>query len=132
VLRYLSGVPFTVQDTTLDNDRNGVLFEPLPAGSYNGTCPATGACNLFPVDNAGGRNGAYGPSFFQWDARVGYRFKLGGARSLEAFGEVFNLTDRANFANPTGDRFSANFLRLTALRAGGIPRTFQFGTRFAF
>jgi len=35
-------------------------------------------------------------------------------------------------ANPTGDRFSTNFLRLTALRAGGIPRTFQFGARFGF
>jgi hypothetical protein len=80
----------------------------------------------------GGRNGARGPDFFQWDVRLGYRFKLGGVRYLEAFGEVFNATNRANYGNPTGDRFSTNFLRLTTLRAGGIPRTAQFGTRFSF
>ena len=51
---------------------------------------------------------------------------------MELFGEVFNLTNRANFASPVGDRFSANFLRLTALRPGGIPRTAQFGARLAF
>jgi hypothetical protein len=45
---------------------------------------------------------------------------------------VFNATNRANYGNPTGDRFSTNFLRLTTLRAGGIPRTAQFGTRFSF
>ncbi len=127
VARYLSGTAFTVQDTTLDNDRDGSLFEPLPAGTYSGT-----GANSITVESQGGRNGARGPSFFQVDARLGYRFKLGGARSMELFGEVFNLTNRANFANPTGDRFSTNFLRLTALRPGGIPRTAQLGARFAF
>ena len=127
VVRYLSGLTFTVQDTTLDNDRNGILFEPLPAGSYTGNGP-----NAVTVDSDGGRNGARGPSFFQADMRVGYRFKLGGQRRLEAFGEVYNLTNRANFANPNGDRFSTNFLLLTALRAGAIPRTLQLGARFQF
>jgi hypothetical protein len=127
VVRYLSGTMFTVQDTNFDNDQNGILFEPLPAGTYTGT-----GTNALTVDNAGGRNGARGPSFFQWDARLGYRFSLGGARSVEAFAEMFNVTNRANFANPTGDRFSTNFLRVTAFRPGGIPRTAQFGARFAF
>ena len=67
------------------------------------------------------------------DARVGYRFKLGGVRKLEAFGEVYNLTNRANFANPNGDRFAAStFLRTLALRPGGIPRTLQLGARIEF
>jgi hypothetical protein len=127
VVRYLSGLPFTVQDTSLDNDRNGILFEPLPAGTYTGT-----GADAITVESKGGRNGARGPDFFQIDVRVGYRFRFGGQRSLEAFGEVFNLTDRANFNNPTGDRFSPNFLRLTALRPGGIPRTAQIGARLAF
>jgi len=127
VVRYLSGTPFTIQDTTLDNDRNGILFEPLPAGSYSGT-----GSNAITVENKGGRNGARGPSFFQADMRLGYRFKLAGNRKLEAFGEVFNLTNRANFANPTGDRFSTNFLLNTALRAGAIPRTVQLGARIEF
>jgi hypothetical protein len=129
IVRYLSGTAFTVQDTTLDNDRNGILFEPLPAGDYSGV-----GANPFSVHSDGGRNGARGPDFFQADARLGYRFKLGGVRKLEAFGEVYNLTNRANFANPNGDRFSgpATFLDLTALRAGGIPRTLQLGARIEF
>jgi hypothetical protein len=132
VVRYVSGTAFTVQDSTLDLDRNAIAFEPLPAGSYNGTCPASGPCNLYPVESDGGRNGARGPSFFQADARLGYRIRV-GERKLELFGEVFNLTDRANFANPGGDRFApASFLLLTALRPGAGPRTAQFGARIEF
>ena len=126
VVRYLSGTTFTVQDTTLDNDRNGILFEPLPAGTYSGT-----GSNAVTVDSKGGRNGARGPDFFQADIRLGYRITL-GVKKVELFGEVFNLTNRANFANPTGDRFSTDFLRLTALRAGAAPRTAQLGARFEF
>ncbi len=126
VVRYVSGTAYTVQDSTLDNDRNGILFEPLPAGTYSGVGP-----NAISVASNGGRNGVRGPAFFQADARLGYRIKL-GPRKVELFGEVFNLTDRANFANPTGDRFASDFLRLTALRAGAGPRTAQFGARFEF
>jgi hypothetical protein len=127
IVRYLSGTPYTVQDTNLDNDRNGILFEPLPAGTYSGT-----GSDAITVDSKGGRNGARGPNFFQADVRLGYRLKLGGHRTAELFGECFNVTNKANFDNPTGDRFSTNFLRLTALRAGANPRTAQFGARFAF
>ena len=74
----------------------------------------------------------YGPDFFELDLRLGYRFKLGGPRTLDVFGEIFNLTNYANFASPTGDRRSTNFLVLTALRPGGIPITGQIGVRFAF
>ena len=127
IVRYVSGNAFTIQDTTLDNNQNGILFEPLPAGSYSGS-----GSNAVAVDSDGGRNGARGPSFFQADARLGYRIAVGGDRKIELFGEVFNLTDRANFNVPTGDRFSSNFLRLTALRAGAAPRTVQLGARFEF
>ena len=43
--------------------------------------------------------------------------------TLDAFGEIFNVTDRANFSNPSGDRRSSNFLILTGLRDGALPRT---------
>ena len=124
--RYLSGDPFTIQDQNFDVDRNGILFDPLPAGKYSGT-----GTNSISVSNDGGRNGARGPDFMQIDARVGYRIPVYGSR-VELIGEVFNLTDRANFASPTGNRASTNFLRLTALRAGGIPRTMQFGVRMSY
>ena len=128
MVRALSGLPFTIQDTGVDADRNGVLFDPLPAGTYSGSGP-----NSFTVENTGGRNGARGPGFFQADVRLGYRFALGGRR-LDVFGEVFNLTDRANFdvSATNGDRRSSNFLTYVALRAGAAPRTGQVGMRFAF
>lgn len=131
VVRYLSGVAFTIQDTSVDPDRNGVLFDPLPGGNYSGT-----GSNGISVQSDGGRNGARGPDFFQADIRLGYRFGLAALglnkTYLEIFGEVFNLTNRANFDNPTGDRRSTNFLVLTDLRSGGIPRTGQLGARFVF
>jgi hypothetical protein len=128
VARFLSGTAFTIQDTNTDPDQNGILFDPLPAGSYSGT----GSSDAISVDNAGGRNGAYGPSFFQWDMRLGYQFVVRGTSRIELFGECFNLTNEANFANPTGDRRSTDFLVVTALRPGGVPRTFQLGARFVF
>jgi hypothetical protein len=51
---------------------------------------------------------------------------------LDMFAEVFNVTNRANFGNPTGDRRSTDFLNLVALRSGGIPTTAQLGVRMAF
>jgi hypothetical protein len=126
VVRALSGRPFTLLDTSVDADRNGVLFDPLPPGTYSGTGP-----NAFTVENAGGRNGARGPGFFQADVRLGYRFRM-GQRRLEVFAEVFNLTNRANFELAAADRRSTDFLTYTALRAGAVPRTGQVGVRFTF
>ncbi len=127
VARALSGTPLTIFDATVDTDRNGTLADPLPAGTYSGT-----GANAITVDSDGSRNGAYGPDYFKLDLRLGYRLKVGGPRTLDLFGEIFNLTDRANFANPTGDRSSANFLRLTGLSTSTTPRTGQFGVRLGF
>jgi len=127
VARVLSGSPFTIFNSTVDEDRNGNQTEPLAEGSYSGEGEDSTS-----ADFDGGRNGAYGPTFFQLDARFGYRIRLGSARSLDIFGEVFNLTDRTNFGNPSGDISSANFLRFTGYRDGAVPRTGQFGIRFGF
>jgi hypothetical protein len=71
------------------------------------------------VENTGGRNGAYGPGFAQLDMRAGYRLRPSAGRTLDLFLEVFNMTNEANFLNPTGDMRSANFLIPTALLGGG-------------
>jgi hypothetical protein len=126
VARALSGQPFTIFNSTIDADRNGQLSDPLSAGSYTGT-----GSNVITVENDGGRNGAYGPGFFKLDLRIGYNFQLPQGR-LQLFGEIFNVTDRDNFANPIGDQASANFLRLTGLSTSTQPRTGQFGVRFEF
>jgi carboxypeptidase family protein len=130
VLRMLSGQPFTIQDQNIDADQNGILFDPLPAGTYSGTSEDS----MQNVENKGGRNGAIGPGFMQLDLRVGYRARLGGRRTLDVFGDIFNTTNRANFTNPSGDRRNtADFLRLSTLVAtSGLPRQFQLGLRFGF
>jgi hypothetical protein len=64
--------------------------------------------------------------------RLGYRVPAGSGRALDMFVDVFNLTNRANFENPTGDRRSTDFLNLTALRAGAVPTTAQIGVRLQF
>jgi hypothetical protein len=84
------------------------------------------------VYSEGKRNGATGPGLFQIDLRLGYRLRPGMDRSLDLFAEVFNVTNRANFENPTGDRRSTDFLNLTALRAGAVPTTAQLGVRLQF
>ena len=130
VLRLLSGTPFTIQDQNIDADRNNVLFDPLPAGTYSGTSVNA----LQNVENKGGRNGARGPGFAQLDIRVGYRARIGGRRTIDVFGDIFNATDRANFTNPSGDRRNtADFLRLNGLVAtSGLPRQAQLGVRLGF
>jgi hypothetical protein len=128
--RYLSGAPFTIQNTNIDADQNGEPFDPSPAGTYSGTADDA----MKNVKNEGGVNGAYGPNFFQADLRVTYRWRLGAERTLDIVGEIYNLTNHVNFNNPSGDeRIVATFLRPVSLRGGGgFPRQGQIGLRFAF
>ena len=126
LFRIMTGRPFTVHDSNVDGDRNNISFDPLPAGTYTGE-----GANAITVENKGGRNGAYGPNYAQLDARVGYRVRVGAARTLDLFAEVFNVTDRSNFINPSGDR-RVSFLVLNGLVAGGFPRQLQLGARFGF
>jgi hypothetical protein len=132
-LRALSGTPFTIQDDTLDLDRNRVNFQPLPAGTYN-PFAAAGQYVMRDVESKGGRNGARGPGFLQLDLRLGYRARLGGRRTVDVFWETFNVTDRANFTNPNGNRRQTQeFLRLSNLTGGtGFPRQSQIGLRLGF
>ena len=126
VTRALSGSPFTLVNSNIDPDRNGVIAEPLPAGSYSGTGE-----DAYTVNNDNRRNGAYGPGFFKIDVRLGYQIGM-FRRRLDLFGEVFNLTDRVNFANPNGNEAAGDFLRLTGFSPSTTPRTLQFGARIQF
>jgi hypothetical protein len=127
VARALSGAPFTVTDSTTDPDRNGTFAEPLPAGAYT-----SAGRNPFNVDFESRRNGATGPGFFELDLRLGYRLRPAAGRTIDLFADLFNVTNRANFEIPTGDRRSTDFLNLTQLRAGAVPTTAQLGVRVEF
>ena len=84
------------------------------------------------MDYEGGRNGARGPSFLNLDLRAGYRFRFNGDDTLDAFVDVFNLTNEPNFANPSGDQRVGNFLLLTTIFNGGPTRTAQLNLRYGF
>ena len=80
-------------------------------------------------------NCLYGlPRRFQVDLRAGWRKRISSAQSLELFLDVFNLTNRGNFDNPSGDeRVPATFLVVNQLRGGGgFPRQAKLGVRFTF
>ena len=38
-MRYMTGAPMTIYDSSIDADRNGELVDPVPAGTYSGTAP---------------------------------------------------------------------------------------------
>lgn len=140
VWQYNSGTPFTITDSTTDANRNGNLTnlnaglfdDVVPAGTYSG---AAGNPNAITVENKGGFNGARGPDFSILSMRAAYRFKLPGAgnRRIMAYLDIFNVTNRANFNNPSGDvRDTATFLILRSIRNGGPSRTAQFNVRYDF
>jgi hypothetical protein len=123
-----SGTPFSLIDSTFDADRNGTTAnEYLPPGTYRGAGE-----NAYTVDYKGGRNGARGPNFQRLDLRAGYRIRLGGGRTLDAFLDVFNVTNEPNFATPTGDRRLANFLQITSTIDESPTRTAQLNVRYGF
>jgi hypothetical protein len=128
VLQARSGSPFSLINSTFDQDRNGsTANEYLPAGTYSGN-----GADAFTVDYKGGRNGARGPKYMNLDLRGGYRFRMKGNRTLDAFIDVFNVTNEPNFANPLGDRRVGTFLLLTTIFNGGPTRTAQLNMRFGF
>ena len=127
-MRFMSGVPFTLTSSSSDLNRNGRFDDEfLPAGTLSGA-----GRNPISVENEGGRNGARGPDFFEISLRTTYALSLQRGQRLQLFGEIYNLTDRANFANPTGDQRLSSFLDLRALRRGNTSRKGQIGIRYSF
>ena len=136
VFRARSGTPISLRNTTFDHDSNGLTNnEYLAPGTYTGAAPDAASPNSIPytVEYDGGRAGARGPGYMQTDLRAGYRIQLGGGRTLDAFLDIFNLGNRANFANPSIDqRLPATFLRLLDVSDEGPTRTAQINVRFGF
>lgn len=136
VFRARSGTPLSLRNTTFDNDRNGsTANEYLAAGTYTGAGPNATSPNAiaYTVDYKGGRGGGRGPGYAQIDLRAGYRLRIGGDRTLDLFLDVFNLANRANYANPATDqRLPATFLRLLTVSDAGPTRTAQLNFRLGF
>jgi hypothetical protein len=131
-------------------NRDGLLF--LNPAAF--ATPAPGAFGNLE------RNAIHGPGFKQTDFFFSKRFNVGGHRNLELRGEIFNLFDTVNFANPVGtlpqaiptaalteanrlqpgqpytDGAAGTFGRLTSTVGRtvglGTARQVQFAVRFSF
>ena len=132
IVRALSGSPFTILNSTIDADQNGINFDPLPAGAVtNSRTFANGETLTFDVENEGGFNGARLPGFFSVDLRLAYKFNFTERINAGFTFEAFNLANRANYDETTvsGDRSQSTFLIPSVAKP---PRTLQLGFRIAF
>ena len=132
IVRALSGTPFTIIDSRVDADQNGILFDPLAAGTFtNSRTFANGETLNFSVENRGGFNGARLPGFVQVDLRLAYKFNFTERVNAGLTFEVFNLTNRTNYDELTvsGDLAQSTFLIPSVAKP---RRTIQLGFRFAF
>jgi hypothetical protein len=80
-----------------------------------------------------------GDPFFQLDTRLAKNFKLGEKMKLQLIGQVFNLTNRANYGNNFGANISApdsfgHPIGFINPSSSYIPRSLwsEFGVRFSF
>jgi outer membrane receptor protein involved in Fe transport len=132
VIRYLSGPPFTIFNSTIDANQNGLNVDPLPAGPFtNSRLFANGETLTFDVENAGGINGARAPDFFSVDLRLAYKFNFTDRINAGFTFEIFNLTNRTNYDEITvsGDTSLSTFMIPSVAKPA---RTLQLGFRVAF
>jgi outer membrane receptor protein involved in Fe transport len=132
IIRALSGTPFTIFNSTIDANQNGINVDPLPAGTFtNSRLFANGERLTSTIENAGGINGARLPNFFSIDLRLAYKFRFTERVNAGVTFEVFNVANRRNFDELTvsGDANQSTFLIPTVAKPA---RTFQMGFRFAF
>jgi hypothetical protein len=76
-------------------------------------------------------NGMTGPNSVLLDMSFRYQIPLGAnnRRGLDLFWDVFNVTNRVNYVNPSGNRASSVFMVPTAAQ---FPRQMQMGARIRF
>jgi len=122
--RYLSGGPFSLTNSLIDADRNGRGNDLIAAGTYKGTAISPND-EVYEVEFDGSRGGARGPNYFQVDLRTGWRFRLPDRHKLDVTVDVFNIFNRTQFNNPSGNIGSTDFLILDSLQARNLPRAAQ-------
>jgi hypothetical protein len=124
VFRTYSGYPIN-ETVGTDVNGDGTSNDRPQKGVNDLTLPI-----LSPLDSRGFaiRNGITGERKTILDARFQYVQRL--ARYQAGFFlEIYNLTNHANFGNPTGARNSAPFMKVIV---ADNPRTAQLGFRLLF
>jgi hypothetical protein len=125
VYRFYSGNPINeLVGSDVNGDRDN--FDRPVAGVHDLTMPIR---SKLDASGRAVRNGIDGPNVWFVDFRSQYSFSLPDARTLGVFWEIYNVTNKVNYAAPTGNRRSSNFLVPTAAFP---PRSMQIGLRFDF
>ncbi len=92
----------------------------------------------FWIDPATGKptavNSQRGSNTYNFDTRISKYFKWGESKSLGFFGELYNITNRANFGNYyVGNSRATNFRQPFSFQIGyPTSRQLQLGARFSF
>jgi hypothetical protein len=125
IVRYYSGYPINEtigSDVNADRDNND---RPV-RGVHDLTLPI-----LSPVDANGRavRNGIAGNSTTLVDLQLQYVFRMPQRQTVGLFLETYNLFNRENLGNPTGNRNNRNFM--VPVEAGSM-RSAQLGIRYSF
>ena len=143
IISATSGSPFTV---TLENDianigARSISQRPNLVGNpYAGARSTTGlyvnpAAFAIPADYTFGnlgRNTLIGPGFFDTDFGGYKNFRLTERLGMQFRAEIFNITNRVNFANPNSDLNSATFGQISGYPSGPQPLEAQFGIKLSF
>ncbi len=108
IFYYRSPLPYSIV-YGYDYNKDGINRDYYPEGSH--------------------RNNARGPHYYSLDMRISYFLRLKNQYSAQVFVEMFNVTNRVNFANPVGNRRSVNFGKSVS---AGDPRLIQLGFRLNF
>jgi len=124
VFRTYSGYPIN-ETVGTDVNGDGTSNDRPTRGVNDLTLPI-----VSPLDSRGVaiRNGIKGVHKTILDSRFQYQRRMGRYQA-GFFLEVYNLTNHANFGNPTGARNSANFMKVIV---ADQPRTAQLGFRLLF
>ena len=125
IVRYYSGYPINETiGTDVNGDRDNI-DRPV-RGVHDLTMPI-----LSEVDGNGRavRNGIDGNSLTLVDLQLQYVFRMQQRQSLGLFAEIYNLFNKENLGNPTGNRNNRNFM--VPVEAGSM-RSAQLGIRYTF
>jgi hypothetical protein len=140
VLTLQSGVPIAVTQATNNNafagfgtQRPNLIADPgLPADQRSTArwfdTSAFATAPQFTIGTST-RNPVRGPGYRNLDVALMRRVPIGGSRSLEIRGEVFNLTNTPPLGAPNGVFGSAAFGTITT---AADPRVVQLALKFAF
>jgi len=123
--------------TGIRNIGDGIFyFDPCLSAFAGGSCTDSNAVRgLFLLPQPGslgqlGQTVMFGPGRFLMDASMMKRFRVREGMNFELRWEVFNVLNKANFANPVMTVTSSNFGQIT--RTVNTPRLMQFALKLNF